>query len=201
MDRMRRIMEFDKKGLASLLLWMRRRRDGVPEGAVAVSYAREQTSLMAIMTSVMVLELVGVEVLLQGAGVGFGWRAAVLVLDLYSVVFVLGVIAGCVTRPHVVAPDELRIRYGAFFDARIPRELVSSVHLKRNFNESGLVTIKDGRLGVVVSSQTNVVVQLAEPVTVTRPMGGREEVTSVRFFADDPAAVLAALKPADRDAA
>ena len=97
----------------------------------------------------------------------------VLVLDVYGVVFGLAVRAAGVTRPHVVTPDELRIRLGAFFDLRIPRELISSVRLSRNYNEPGRSPLADGRLGVAVSSQTNVIVELTEPVTVVRPLGSR----------------------------
>ncbi|WP_053174938.1 hypothetical protein [Nonomuraea sp. SBT364] len=201
MDRVRRIMEFDRKGMASLVLWARRRRDGVPPGATEVSYAREQSTIMMIFTCAMAVELIAVEVLLQAMDVELWVRLVVLVLDAYSLLFVLAVIAACVTRPHVVTDRELRIRYGAFFDARVPRELVASARLVRNYNETGLLSVKDGRLGVAVSSQTNVVVQLTEPVTVTRPLGGRAEVTVIRFFADTPGDVVAALRPAESSAA
>jgi hypothetical protein len=45
-----------------------------------------------------------------------------------------------------------------------------------------------------VSSQTNMIIELAAPVTVTRPLGRQARVTTIRFFADDPAAALAGLK-------
>jgi hypothetical protein len=117
----------------------------------------------------------------------------ILGVDIYGILVGLAVIAACVTRPHVVSERVLRIRYGAFFDLRIPREMIRSARLARNYNEQGMVSVTDGRLAAAVSSQTNVIVELAEPVTVVRPLGRRAEASTVRFFADDPAAALAAL--------
>ena len=58
-----------------------------------------------------------------------------------------------------------------------------------------MVTVANGRLGVAVSSQTNVIVELTEPITVIRPLGRRAEATTIRFFADTPGAALNALRP------
>ncbi|WP_113701875.1 hypothetical protein [Nonomuraea lactucae] len=77
---------------------------------------------------------------------------------------------------------------------RVPRELISSARLSRNYNEKSMVSVADGRLAVAVSSQTNVVVELAVPVTVVRPLGRRAEVSVIRFFADEPGAALNALR-------
>ncbi|NVI90666.1 hypothetical protein [Actinomadura sp. BRA 177] len=186
----RRIMGFDTKGLVSLALFVARRRNGVPEGAVGVSYSGGQLALQLSFLFAMVVEAVGVEMLLRGIGAPEGLRMVILVVDLYSILIVLAVIAACVTRPHVLSDGELRIRYGAFFDLRVPRERISSMRVARNFNESGMVRVEDGRLSVAVASQTNVVVELHEPVTVVRPMGKRAEARTLRFFADDPKLVI-----------
>ncbi|MEU7896339.1 hypothetical protein AB0B45_26225 [Nonomuraea sp. NPDC049152] len=182
----RKVMEFELKGMASLGLWVARRRHGVPRGATAVPYSKEQSTILLIMLFVMVVETVGIDLLLVALDVPSPVRVVVLVLDLYGIVFALAFGAACVTRPHVVTGDELRVRFGAYFDLRIPRELISSVRVSRNYNETGMIQVADGRLSVAVGSQTNVVVELAEPITVTRPLGRRETVTSVRFFADTP---------------
>ena len=88
---------------------------------------------------------------------------------------------------------ELRIRTGAFVDLRVPRPLISSVRLARNDNEPRTVGVEDGCLALAVSSRTNVVVELSETVTAVRPLGSTAEVGTVRFFADSPRAVVAAL--------
>jgi hypothetical protein len=194
-EQVRRIMGFDLKGMISLALWVARRRHGVPPGATAVSYSRAQTSLMAMFLFAMVVELVAVEILLRTFGAPVGLRAVILAVDGYSILVVLAIIAACITRPHVVSADELRIRYGAFFDLRIPRTKIAQVRHLRNFNESGMVKVADDRLAVAVSSQTNVIVELTEPVTAVRPLGRRVDVRTVRFFADEPKAAVDALRP------
>ncbi len=192
---LRRIVAFELKGMAGLALWATGRRNGVPPGATAVTYSREQASTLMALVFVMALEAVGTEVLLRGLGAPPGLRAVFLVLDVYSVMAVLAIWAARVTRPHVVSADELRVRSGVFIDLRIPRELISSVRQSPNYNERGVVTVEDGRLAVPMSSQTNVVVEVTEPVTVVRPLGSRSEATTIRFFADTPGAVLDALRP------
>ncbi|MGP4024595.1 hypothetical protein [Actinomadura sp. 3N407] len=186
----RRIMGFDLQGMVSLALFVVRRRHGVPPGAVPLSYAGGQLAMQLAFLFAMVLEAAGAELLLRSIDAPSGLHAVILIVDLYSILIVLAVIAACITRPHVLSEDELRIRYGAFFDLRVPRGKIASVRLARNFNESGMVRVEDERLAVAVSSQTNVVVELIEPITVVRPLGGRARVRTIRFFADDPKMVV-----------
>ncbi|MEU4331188.1 hypothetical protein [Nonomuraea dietziae] len=184
--KVRRLLEFELNGMVSLGLWVTRRRHGVPPGATALSYSKEQSTTILLVLFMMIVELVAVDLLMVAFDVPAPIRVAVLVLDLFGLAFG----AACVTRPHVLTEDELRVRCGAYFDLRIPRELITSMRVSRAYNENGMVRVADGRLSVAVSSQTNVIVELAEPITVTRPLGAEESVTSVRFFADTPGAVL-----------
>lgn len=138
----RRIMGFDLKGTASLALWAARRRD-VPPGAVAVGYSREQSTTMLMFLFAMVVEPVGLEFLLRALDRPDAVRVTVFVVDLYSVLIVLTVIAACTTRPHFVSPDELRLRYGVFFELSVPRGLITSVRVSRNYDETGLVARAD----------------------------------------------------------
>lgn len=194
-DQVRRIVGFDLKGMVSLALWVARRRHGVPYGATAVSYSRAQTSTMVIFLFAMVVEPVGAEILLRAFGAPVGLRTVILVVDAYTVLIVLAVIAACITRPHVVSADEVRIRYGAFFDLRVPREQIAQVRQVRNFNENGTVRVQNDRLAVAVASQTNLILELTEPITAVRPLGRRAEVRMIRFFADDPRAAIHVLQP------
>ncbi|GAA2088520.1 hypothetical protein [Actinomadura alba] len=191
---LRKLIEFELKGTASIFLWGTRRRNGVPPGATAVSYSKEQTPTLMVMLFLMGVEAVAVDLLLKGLNAPDGLRVPVLVIDIYGIVWGLALGASCVTRPHVVTHEELRIRYGAYFDLRTPREQISSVRLSRDYN-GNMVRVADGRLSVAMSSQTNLVVELTEPIGVVRPLGRRAEVTTIRFFADTPNAVLNALQP------
>ncbi|MFC5835964.1 hypothetical protein [Nonomuraea insulae] len=189
-----RILGFEVKGLAAIGLWVVRRRHGVPAGATVVTYAKEQTFMLSLMAFAMAVETVVVDLLLVALDVPSWIRYAVLVADVYGLLFAAMMAATCVTRPHVVTPGELRIRYGAYFDVRVPRELIAAVRAGRTYNEGSMVAVKDGRVTVAVSSQTNVTIELTEPITVVRPLGHRAEVTSIRFFADSPESLLTALR-------
>ncbi|MEV0383378.1 hypothetical protein [Nonomuraea sp. NPDC050643] len=189
-----RILEFELKGLAGIGLWVARRRHGVPAGATVLTYAKEQSFMLSLMTFAMAVETVVVDLLLAGFGVPAWIRYTVLVADLYGLLFSAMLAAACVTRPHVVTPGELRIRYGVYFDLRVPRDHIAAVRTGRAYNEAGMVTVKDGRLTVAVASQTNLTIELTEPITVVRPLGARAEVTSIRCFADAPDQALTALR-------
>ncbi|MFI1582918.1 hypothetical protein [Embleya sp. NPDC020630] len=190
----RRVVSFDAKGVQSLWLLCLRRKHGIPPDAVTVPYAREPMPMMLLWVFVLTVDAVATEVVLRGVGAPPILRRAFLVVDVYSIFTAVAVAATWVTRPHVVTADELRLRSGAFFDLRIPRHTVASVRLARCFNESSAIAVAGDRLGVCVASQSNVVVELSEPVRYTRPLGRRGEARTIRFFTDTPEAAVAALR-------
>jgi hypothetical protein len=186
---LRMVLRAEAKSMAGLALWARRGRDGVPRDGIALSYAKEQAPLVLVLLFVLVVETVAVELMMAASEVPAGLRTVVLAADLYGLVFGLALGAACTTRPHVVTASEVRIRYGSYFDVRIPRELIASVRVRRDYPR-GAVTVEDDRLTVAVSAQTNMVVELTRPISVTRPLGRRVQVTTIRFFADDPGTAL-----------
>ncbi|GCD93011.1 hypothetical protein [Embleya hyalina] len=190
----RRVISFDVKGMQSLWLLCLRRRHGIPPDAVTVPYAREPMPVMFLWIFILTVDAVATEVVLRGIGAPPVLRRTLLVVDGYSILAAVAVAACWVTRPHVVTAHELRLRSGAFFDLRVPRHTVASVRLTRCFNEPSSIAVADDRLGVCMASQTNVVVELTEPVTYTRPLGRRGEARTIRFFTDTPEAAVAALR-------
>ncbi|RCG16800.1 hypothetical protein DQ384_40075 [Sphaerisporangium album] len=190
---LRRIIGFELKAMASVVSWVAHRRDGVPPGATAASYSREQTPMLLMVLFVMIVETVGLDLLLSAFDVPAGVRVPVLVIDVYGIVIVLAYAAASVTRPHVATPGELRIRHGVHLDVRVPRDQIASARSSRNYNERGMITVSGDTLAVAVSSQTNVTIDLTRPLTVTRPLGSQVDVTTIRFFADNPVTVLNAL--------
>ncbi|MEV0228097.1 hypothetical protein [Nonomuraea sp. NPDC050786] len=190
-----RIVGFELKGMAAIGLWMVRRRHGVPDGAAVATYTKAQTFVLSLMLFAMAVETVVVDLLLVALDVPAWLRFAVLYADVYGLLFGVMMAASCATRPHVITSDELRIRYGVYFELRVPVEQIASVRTSRSYNESKMVAVKDGRLSVAVASQTNMTIELTEPIAFVRPLGGRGEATSIRFFADQPEIVLAALRP------
>lgn len=190
-EKARRLVGHEVRALHSLGLWALRRRHAVPEGALAAPYTGPQTAMMYGLLFVSVVETVMFALLIPWPVV----HRILLVLDVYGVLLVLALHASCVTRPHVVGADgSLRIRYGALFDLRVPAAAIAAVRAERRYPEGALVQLHaDGVLDLAVGSQTTVTVELTAPVGFVRPLGGRGQAHTVRFHADDPRSVVAAL--------
>ncbi|WP_254396842.1 hypothetical protein [Streptomyces sp. AC558_RSS880] len=171
--------------MASLWLWVARRRHGVG-GGTAFGYARGQAAMMYGFAFVCVVETVAMSVLLDD------WptvHAVVLFLDVYTVVFVVALHAASVVRPHVVGDGVLRVRRAVHVDLRIPVERIASVRRELRMTHEAA----DGELDLAVGAQTTVTVELAEPVTHVTFFGHRREVRVVRFHADDSDGLVRAL--------
>ncbi|MGW2150567.1 hypothetical protein ACWCOT_40095 [Nonomuraea bangladeshensis] len=189
----RMLMRAERRNLASFALWVRRRQDGVPPDGVALAYAKNQRPLLLMLLFAVAVQAVALEWMLAASDASADLRAIVMVADVYQLLFVLALGAASATRPHVVTAEELRIRYGAYFDVRVPRELIASVKISRNYDARGVIAVADGHLTVGVDAQTNLIVNLTAPITVTRPLGRREHITTIRFYADDPGSALRSL--------
>ncbi|MFD5566575.1 hypothetical protein [Streptomyces cadmiisoli] len=180
-----RLLRHELRLFVSLVLWAARRTHGTGRGR-AFGYARGQGAVMFGFAFVCVVETVVMSVLLHR------WPAVhqvVLVLDVYTVVIVVGLHAASVVRPHVLEPGALRIRYAAHVDLRIPLERIATVRRElRTAHEKA-----DGVLDVIVTGQTTVTLELAEPITHVGFFGRRREVGVVRVHTDDADAFVAAV--------
>ncbi|MFH9263799.1 hypothetical protein ACH4KN_05970 [Streptomyces sp. NPDC017546] len=187
----RRLVVHEFRALHSLGLWVLRRRHRIPEGARPFSYTEPQTGIMYAFVFVSVVETVVLALVIPWPLV----HAILLVVDVYGIVIILALHAACVTRPHLVAADgSLRLRYGALFDLRVPAAVIATARVDRRYPDGALVrTDEDGTLDLVVGSHTTVTVELTEPVEFVRPLGRRGSARTLRFHADDPRAVVAAL--------
>ena len=182
----------------SFLRWVARRGPhGVRPGDVVVPYASGQMAVLYIFLFVSIIETVALALLIPWPVV----HAVTLILDLWGVYFVIALHASCVVRPHVIGADgSLRLRYGALLDIRIPAGQVVSVQRERRYTNSKVGTIDpdgtdpDGVADLPVASETTITVQLAEPLGYVRVLGRTAQARTFRFYADDPAAALDALR-------
>nr|WP_203643953.1 hypothetical protein [Streptomyces sp. SID14478] len=182
-----RLLRHELRVLTSFGLWVTRRRHGVPAGASAFSYARGQAAMMYAFAFVCVVETFGMWALLRD------WptlHRVVLVLDVYTVVMVLGMHAASVTRPHVVTDAALRVRRGAQLDLSIPLERIAAVRRENRFTH----TPADGELNLDIASQTSITLELAEPVRHFTFLGRPKDVHRVRLHAEDPDGLASALR-------
>ncbi|WP_327376718.1 hypothetical protein OG393_23820 [Streptomyces sp. NBC_01216] len=181
-----RLVGHELRLLSSLGLWVARRRTGVGAGDVPFSHARDQAALMYGFAFVCLVETVGMSYLLAD------WpkiHAAVLVLDVYTVAFVLGLHAASVTRPHILTSDHLRLRQAAHVDLRVPLERIAAVRHETLFTHERA----EGELNLAVGSQTSLTFELTDPVDAPRLFGAPRPVRIVRCHADDARALARAL--------
>ncbi|MCX4525631.1 MULTISPECIES: hypothetical protein [unclassified Streptomyces] len=189
----RRLLLHELRATGALGRWaLRRPPHGVGPGDLAARYTGPQTAMMYGLLFVSVIETVALALLIPWPAV----HRVLLVLDVYGIVFVLAMHAACVTRPHVVRPDgSLRIRYGALFDLTVPPDAVASVRVDRRYPQGRPVSLsEDGVLDLIVGSQTTVTLELTRPLPFTRPLGARAAARTIRFHADDPRALVTALR-------
>ncbi|MFG2289933.1 hypothetical protein ACGFOU_28150 [Streptomyces sp. NPDC048595] len=186
---LRALAAYEGRRLVSLGWWVARRRIGVAPGDRAMRYAGAQAAIVYGLTFVCAVETVGLHVMLGGVPVA---RAAMLVVDVYTVLMMLGFQAAAVTRPHVLGAGELRLREGARRELRIPLERIASVRYDLRFSKEG----GTGAVALAVGGQTSVTVELAEPVETATLLGRRESVRTVRFHADDARGAVAAVRAA-----
>ncbi|MER6958467.1 hypothetical protein [Streptomyces sp. NPDC000618] len=181
-----RFLSHERRVLESLIRWVTRRPHGV-EGADAVfTHGRDQATTMYGLTFACVVETVALSYLLAGRPV---IHTALLAVDVYTVLFVLGLHAASRTRPHVLAGPALRIRQGANIDIHLPLDRIASIRRETRFTHEK----KDGELNLPVGSQTSITLQLAEPVDAPTFLGAPRLVTVIRLHADDPKALYDAV--------
>ncbi|MFJ3906251.1 hypothetical protein [Streptomyces sp. NPDC090025] len=107
------------------------RRPHGTEGADGVfPHGRDQAGMMYGLTFACVIETVALSFLLARWPVA---HTALLVVDVYTVLFVIGLHAASRTRPHTLTGNTLRIRQAAGVDLRLPLDRIASTarHVSR----------------------------------------------------------------------
>ncbi|MFH9398509.1 hypothetical protein ACH4JS_01810 [Streptomyces sp. NPDC017638] len=180
-----RLARHEMRLLAGLVLWLARRTEGTAGGR-AFGYARGQGATMLGLAFVCVVETVGVSFMLRDMPLA---HDVLLAVDVYTVLFVIGLHAACVVRPHVLSSDALRVRHGAQADLRVPLASIAAVRRETRTTHRP----EPDALDLIVGSQTTVTLELSEPVVHTTVLGRRRPVSVVRLYADDPGTLVQAL--------
>jgi hypothetical protein len=178
-ERVARYVAHEARILTSLVRWVVRRPHGVGEADAVFPHARDQAAMMYGLTFVCVAETVALSFLLARWPVV---HTVLLVVDVYTVLFVLGMHAAAVTRPHVLAGDVLRVRQAAHVDLRIPLAQIASFRRETRFTHEK----KDGELNLPIGSQTSLTLELTEPVNAPKLLGAPRLVRVIRLYADVP---------------
>ncbi|WP_329261662.1 hypothetical protein OG223_43840 [Streptomyces sp. NBC_01478] len=178
-ERLARYVAHEARILTSLVRWAARRPHGVGGADAVFPHARDQAAMMYGLTFVCVAETVALSFLLARWPVV---HAVLLVVDVYTVLFVLGMHAAAVTRPHVLAGGVLRVRQAAHVDLHVPVARIAAVRRETRYTHEK----KDGELNLPVGSQTSLTLELAEPVDAPTFLGTPRLVRVIRLHADDP---------------
>ncbi|MFD3620836.1 hypothetical protein ACFWWT_37510 [Streptomyces sp. NPDC058676] len=189
MRTVRVLVRYELGMLVSLVLWAGRRTHGTGDGGRAFGYARGQGAVMFGFGFVCVVETLTMSVLLRDyPAVHRVWLA----LDLYTLLFVVGLHAANVVRPHVLDAGSLRIRRGVHVDLRVPLEKIADVRRELRASHQRA----DGQLDLAVGAQTSLTLELAEPVPHLTFLGRRRDLRLVRFHAEDADGLVRAIKQA-----
>ena len=190
----RRALRVEVSGYASLLrLLLRRPR--VPAGAEGFTSHRPDLPILVVITVVSAVEVVAVDLIVhRWASV----RLPLLVLGIWGLVFMLGLLAGMVTRPHAVGPEGIRVRTATEIDFALAWDDIHTITRRRALVQERrpmLTTDADGgvTLHLRVQNETNIEITLHDPVPVGLP-NGRAFVSAVHLYTDDPGGFLAAAR-------
>jgi hypothetical protein len=178
----------------SLLRWLLR-RPSIPAGFEPVGYARLATPVLALWIFGSALELPLVHVLVPWHGV----RISLLIIGVWGLLWMLGVLAGLRSYPHLLGPDTLRIRNGALHDIAVPWKTIARASNQDRSLPSSMWVLQPQEsdhgphLNVAVSGRVNLHLALREQLTV-RTRKGEMVIAGVSFWVDDPRAVAARIR-------
>ena len=193
-----RIATFELVGLLTfgrlLARPLRRRHDGeeFPYGADL------QLPLIAILL-VCVMETPPTALLLNIFLPVAGIRWLILVAELYLIWWVAVVAASVITEPHRIRHGRLELHAGAIGAAKIPLELIKDVKLvAANFDRGRFLgpSLSEACVAFPVQQKTSLEIHLADPVLVSRLLGAPLPALTIRFHANDPRAMAAAVQRA-----
>jgi hypothetical protein len=176
----------------SLWRWALRRPARLEQDATAVPYAAAAAPPIWVFIAITAIEIPILHLLLPT----LTWRLGALALGAWGVLWMIGLLASMYVHPHVVDPAGVRIRSGLSVDLHIPADAIEEVRPYRKTLEKSRtmqyeVNEHDAVAYIAVSSQTNIELLLSRPIEVHIPKVGTELISSVRCFADDPAAMIA----------
>jgi hypothetical protein len=178
----------------SLVRWLLR-RPSIPTGYEPVGYAQMATPMLALWIFGSALELPLVHVLVPWHGL----RITLLLIGVWGLLWMLGVLAGLRSYPHLFGTDTLRVRNGALHDITIPWKAIAKVTTRDRSLPSSMWVLQPEEtehgihLNVAVSGRVNVHLALAEPLAL-RTRKGVMVVAGVSLWVDEPRVVAARIR-------
>ena len=151
------------------------------------------------MLVVMVVLTAPVEVVFWELLVPWAWlRWVLLVVSVYSVLWLLGLYASRITLPHRLEEDGLRLRQGLFAEAFVPYAEVKGVEKRRRKSPregDGLQSSPDGGAAYLATNgRVDLALALRTPLTVRGFLKDVGPVGTIHVAADEPERMLQELR-------
>jgi hypothetical protein len=131
-----------------------------------------------------------------------GVRIAVLILGVWGLLWMIGLLAGLRSYPHLLDADTLRVRNGPMHDIAVPLAAIARVSSRESSLPSSMWVLQPEatdagvHLNVAVSGQVNVHVALRQPLRVVTRKGPMT-ITAISLWADEPRQLVARLRSTD----
>lgn len=178
------------------------RRPSIAAGATGFRYHGPVLTVLIIFIVLSAVEIPIIDLIVHR------WtpvRIAFLAVGVWGLTWMLGLLCAYLTRPHTVGPEGILVREGLELDLLVSWDDFASLR-ERHVSEQSIDpagTDKPGRVfehdgervcAVWVGGETNLEIGFERPTRLRlpgrSPKGGEHEVTVLRFWADDPRAVL-----------
>ncbi len=182
----RHAVVFELNIYKSLLRWVFR-RPSIPEGTEPVRYAQTVTPVMWLWIFASAMEVPLIHVLVPWETV----RIIGLVIGVWGLLWMLGVLGGLNSYPHLIGEKVLRVRNGAMHDIHVPWAAIDTITFHDRDLDSSMWTLQPREtprgtdLQVGVSGRVNVHAVLHRPITV-RTRKGDVQIAEISFWTDDP---------------
>lgn len=106
-------------------------------------------------------------------------------LSLYGALWVVAIARSLTLRPALLTDEALTLRFGLLFNLEIPREAIRAVSAQP----------LEGATRIPCRADANLYLRLSRPLRAERILGLGKSVETLGICADEPEALLAALKP------
>jgi hypothetical protein len=207
MSTARRALSLLRRGVGyELALWrslyrwiVLRRPAGVGPGDDPFSYAGVVMPIFGVFIGLSAIEVPVLDLILRNTVPWDRVRHIALGLGIWGLLWMIGLLASLRVHPHVVGPAGIRVRNAHSVDITLPWSAVAEIrHRYRSLPSSRAVQLEPTDAGLVVNvstgSQTSVDVILREPTSLPLPKGPTEPANELRFYADDPNALVARVR-------
>jgi hypothetical protein len=193
---LKRVVAYEIAMWRGLYRWITRRPLELAPGDVAFAHAGPVKPIIGVFIGLSAIEIPIFDLVISRLVPWPEVRHAALFAGVYGLVWMIGLLAVLLTTPHLVGDAGLRIRNNISVDVTIPWDAVESVsHRYRSLPSSRAVQTERVGDRVVVNlgtgSQTSVDVTLRRPLTLRHRKLPTDPVHEIRFYADDPKALVA----------